>query len=54
MSERCSAFTNKGYQCNNNSSHGYLTCNIRSHVEQLYDIGNKSNTKKSNLLNGGG
>jgi len=41
MSERCSAFTNKGHQCNNNSEHGYVTCNIKSHIEQLYDNNNK-------------
>jgi predicted KAP-like P-loop ATPase len=48
MSVRCSAFTNKGYQCANNSAHGYLTCNIKSHIEQLYD------TKQSNFQSGGG
>jgi hypothetical protein len=48
MSERCSAFTNKGYQCTNNASYGYLTCNIRSHIEQLY------HSQKNNLQQGGG
>lgn len=48
MSERCLAITNKGNQCSNNSAHGYLTCNIRSHVDQLYK------TKNINLQNGGG
>jgi len=45
MSERCSAFTTKGNQCNNNSSHGYMTCNIRSHVEQIYHSQKKNNTQ---------
>ena len=51
MSKQCSALTCKGYQCSNNSTHGYLTCNIRSHVEQLYDT---KTTKKVNLQQGGG
>jgi len=48
MSKQCLALTNKGHQCTNSSSHGYYTCNIKSHIEQLYE------TKKSNLQNGGG
>jgi hypothetical protein len=48
MSERCLAKTCKGYQCSNNSANGYLTCNIRSHVDQLYQ------TKNINLQKGGG
>ncbi len=49
MSQQCSAFTNKGDRCNNNSAHGYLTCNIKSHITQY----NTNNYNKSNIQMGG-
>ncbi len=48
MSNQCLALTNKGHQCSNSSAYGYYTCNIKSHIEQLYE------TKKTNSQQGGG
>ena len=49
MSQQCHAFTNKGDRCNNNSAHGYLTCNIKSHITQY----NTHTHNKSNIQMGG-